>query len=428
MRLKSRNLQPMHVRLLLVMAVFILLCSATFTHEVEKQASAVTATTFTVTAESKPYQSKYTTYQTYNAKTRQYYTLRSYLEQLEKSNGGVLILEKGTYVIINTLSIPSGVTIKLKNGVRLVKGDDTHTKGLTPSKTLFQFVSSDKADKIAAISNYDGVYDSKLIGEGTAVIDLNYISGATAVVLGHNSDIVIEGITFQKMQNAGFIKMGGSKNIIIRANTFRYHKTNNTGNGEAIALETPDSTTKSFSYVWSKKDKTVNQNILIEDNNFYGIIRAVGTTKYTEGKYHKNIKIIGNTIRETASHAIRILNWTDCVIKDNQFSEIRNSEGTLKAILTSGAVNPRITANTFHQTDRAIQIMPWKNNNGGSEYAITYNDISEQNKKDMQNNILQDMDEYVIRYNKIYNEYTKGTEKWEINDTFLNTFNVSPDS
>ena len=85
---------------------------------------------YTIKTTSKPCD-KSANYTTYNKYTRYYYTILSYLKKLEAEGGGTLILEKGVYKITNTLYIPSNVTIKLKDGVKITKGTKTGTSKFT---------------------------------------------------------------------------------------------------------------------------------------------------------------------------------------------------------------------------------------------------------------------------------------------------------
>ena len=394
---------------------------------VQVAASTEKGVNYTVSSTSTPANKQYEKLKTYNSKTKHYYLLRSYLELLEKKGGGTLILKKGTYSITNTLNIPSKVKIILQDGVILKKGNNTGTKALTPDKALFHMISPTKSGMTGVAAGYNGEADIKLIGEGSAIIDLNYEKDVSGIVLGHNSDIVIEGITFRKINGGSFIKIGASRNVIIRGNRFQDSKTSS-GSREAIALEIPDKSTRAFVYSWSKEDKTINDRIIIENNEFTSLERAVGSGKYTEGKYHRNIRLKDNNITGTFSSAIRILNWEKCVIEGNSFAKIANNQGSLKVILMSGAKDPTITGNIFQGSDRPIQIMPHKNTNYGEDYAITYNTISDTNKAAMLKNTLIEMKEYIIRYNKTYNEFSLDTERWEVYDTTVNTFTIRPDT
>jgi hypothetical protein len=140
--------------------------------------------TYTVSPSSKPYKGQYVKYTTYNEKTRQYYTLRSYLELLEEKGGGTLVLSKGTYSVTNNLYVPSNITIQLNDGAKVVKSMDTGTNKLAPSKSIFNLISTAKSGNNAAATKYSGEMNIKIIGKGSATIDLNFVEGA--VVAGHN--------------------------------------------------------------------------------------------------------------------------------------------------------------------------------------------------------------------------------------------------
>jgi hypothetical protein len=384
-------------------------------------AVAASKKTYTVKPTDSPYKNNYKKNVTYNKKTKQYYLLRSYLEQLEKDGGGTLVLKKGKYVLTNTLYIPSDVIIVLQDGAKLVKGNDTDI-------SMLQLVAPSKANKRSAVAKYSGESNITIIGEGKAIIDLNNIKNAEGIILGHNSNIAITGITFQNMYGGNMIKIGASKDVTIKNNIFKNHKDSDSMDRAAIAIEIPDSSTKAFSYTWSKNDKTINSNISIEKNTFTKLERAITTTKYTDEKYNKSISIIDNDISNMDSHAIRVLNWDKFIIQGNSFTNIVNEAKNMRAIILNGAKDPSITDNTFTKVDRSIQIYPWKNNGNGSQYAITYNSISKKNKEDMLNNTLIDTREYFIRYSKTYNEFEKNTEKWEIYDATIKDFTINPKS
>lgn len=410
------------------LVLFLMLAAFVFVFTITKQAEAAHKKAYTVKPSDSPYMNNYKKNENYNNKTKHYYLLKSYLEQLEKDDGGTLILKKGKYVITNTLYVPSNVKIVLQDGVKLVKGNDTGSKKLKPSGSMFQLIATSKSSKSSAVSKYNGESDITIIGEGTAIIDLHNIKNAVGIVLGHNSNVTISGITFQNMYGGNMIEIGACEDIVIKENTFKNHKSSATKNIEAIAIEIPDSETKAFLYKWSKNDKTINRNITIENNTFTKLERAIGSTKYSEGKYNKNISIIDNDISNINSHSIRVMNWDKFNIENNKFSNIMGDGHVLRAIMLNGSNNPTIKDNSFSKVDRAIQISPWKNNGNGSKYKITYNTISKMNREDMQKNSLLEMGEYFIRYNKVYNEFYEDTEKWEIYDASIKDFVITPES
>jgi hypothetical protein len=426
--MKADIIRKARCRFIYALVICLTLGASFFSLGYADHVEAAAKKTYTIKPSDAPYKNNYKKNATYNEKTRHYYLLRSYLEQLEKDGGGSLILEKGKYVVTNTLYIPSNVKIVLKDGVRLVKGNDTGTKKLSPTSSIFQFIAPSKAQKSSIATKYKGESNISIVGEGKAIIDLNYIKDAVGMVLGHNSNITIRGITFLNMYGGSMIKIGASEDVTIIDNVFMNHKTSAYKNRPAINIEVPDSKTKTFSYTWSKTDKYVNRNINIEGNKFSNLEAAIVTFKYTEGKYNKNISIIDNDISDIKYQAIRVINWQDFNIERNSFSNITGGEQVLRTIMLYGAKNPTIKENTFTKVDRVIQISPWKNNDYGSEYKVTYNSISEKNKNDMQNNKAVDVGEYFIRYNKTYNEFSKDTEKWGLYDASVKDFVINPES
>ena len=366
---------------------------------------------FMVNPESLPYGKSFNYYSTYNSYTKHYYLLRSYLEKLESTGGGTLILEKGTYVVSNTLYVPSNVTIYLKDGVKIIKGKKTGTSKFGSSLSLFQLIRPSYSKLSGIYSGYSGERNIKIIGEGNAVIDMQYLKDGIAVIAGHNSNIEIENITFKNMYSGHFIEIDATENAVIKNNKFFNSKPSPKKNKEAINIDTPDKATGGWSSKWSSFDKTPNKNITIEGNVFYNLDRAVGTHKYSEGKYHDGIVIKNNYIEKTRNDAIRVLNWSNAVITGNTIKNVASKKGKYRGILISGAVNPTIKQNTIIHTARPMQFMPWKNSGPGSEYEVTYNELTAQNLLDLYTNYVEDVVENFIRINNVYNVFDAHTDK-----------------
>lgn len=249
---------------------------------------------FTITDRTVTFQNKFLNYSTYNSKTKHYYVLRSYLEHLELLGGGTLTLEAGTYKITNSLCVPSNVTIILKDGVTILKTDNTGVDNMDSAKSIFQLVSPSMSNVEGAYGGYEGESNIKIIGEGTAIIDCNYVEDSLGIVFGHNTNVTISGIVFQNMKSGHFIELDASKNVTIENNTFRNHKSSVSGIKDAINIDTPDKTTGGFNFIWTKHDCTPNKDIVIQNNVFHDLERAIGTHKYSGGKYHENIQILNN--------------------------------------------------------------------------------------------------------------------------------------
>ncbi len=403
---RRRVIQIRGIVAVMIMVWIITVCSSMpHTVQAKSQNSA-----YTITTASKPCD-KSANYTTYNKYTRYYYTILSYLKKLENEGGGTLIIEKGIYKITNTLYVPSNVTIKLKDGVKLVKGTKTGTSKFEASHSIFQLCSNRNSTKEGAYRKYNGESNIAIVGEGKAEIDLNYASDTVGIMMCHNSRITISNIIFSNMYRGHFIELDASRDVIITKCTFLNHKDSPNNNKEAINIDTPDKVTKGFHADWSSYDKTPNKNITISDCIFKDLERAIGTHKYSENKLHKNVQILNNIISNCDQDAIRVMNWEKPVIKGNTISNVADRKAGRRAILISGVIDPQISENVFSRVSRPIQIIPWKNTGDGSEYNIIYNVISSEGIELMKNNTVEDCDEHFIRFNKTYNEYKENTEK-----------------
>lgn len=356
---------------------------------------------FEISPDSPTYKNNYMSRPSYNENTKHYYLIRSYLEELDARGGGTLILKKGTYNLTNTLSIPSNTTIVF-DGAILKKTDYTGVDSLTPSRSLFQFISPSNLEKGVKFGEYNGEKNIKLIGKNNATLDLSYMKDSLALIVGHSNNVEISGLKFINMNGGHFIELDASKDVVIKNNEFRGSVAYGNLTKEAINLDTPDKVTQGWDSSWTKYDKTPNLNVLIENNVFSNLDRAIGTHKYSEGKYHTNVKVLNNVIDGTRSDCIRVMNWKNAIIENNVIKNINSEVANLRGILVSGAINPTIKGNTFKNMPRAMQFFPTRNNGGGSEYAITYNELSAQNKADLGNNKIENVGEDFIRINEEY--------------------------
>lgn len=373
--------------------------------------NSVNAATYKIKASTKPCNKKYRKYSTYNKKTKNYYTIRSYLEKLEKKGGGTLILKKGTYTITNVLYVPSKVTIKLSNGTYLKKSMSTGTKKLKPSSTMFQLVNPKKANKKNSAKKYSGAKKINIIGSGKSTIGLGY-STSNAIVSGHNDKVNISGITFKYLRNGAFIQLSGSSNVTIEKCKFYYHKTSSTKSKSAITIDSPDSKLDKASFKWMKRDNTPCKNIIIKNNGFYKLERAIASIKFSKGKYHSNIQIMNNKIKNIDKDSIVAINWYKPSIRGNKFESLGQgskitSSNITRAISFLGVTEPTVNGNSFKKLARTIQFSRWRNNTSkvAKSYGITKNSISSAKLKDILSNNKVDgsVVEHFIRYNKIYN-------------------------
>ena len=360
---------------------------------------------FIISPSSDPYKGYYKSYSTYNKKTKGYYLLRSYLERLDTLKGGVLVLTCGTYKVTNTLCIPSDTTIFLEDGATILKTDDTGTKSLTATGSLFHTVSYTNAAKAGVFSGYNGEHDIQILGEGAATIDLNHIK-CQGIAAAHCSNLTVKGIAFKNMNTYHFIELAGNKDVTITGNFFYGHSESSTTRKEAINVDCPDKETNGFNQYWTSYDRTPNENVLISDNIFYNVECGVGTHRYSGGSPHKNLNITGNTFIDCGTYCIRGMNWDYPVIKNNVFQYSVPSDYSEIAIIMNGSKDPIITENLFENLNTPISFYHWKNSGSGSIYDPVYNELSETCMALLRKNYLVNVTSPYFEYYKYFNDFS----------------------
>ena len=335
-----------------------------------------TGTIFVVHPDSKPYLNRYTTRGDYNRYTACYFLLRSYLERLDTVGGGMLVLKKGEYPVIATLCVPSNTTILFEDGAVVKKIDNTNTKALNATTSLFQCVAASHTSK--KFKGYGGEHDISFIGEGMSGIDLAGIK-CTAIMMCHNKNIKISGLYFKNVNGLHFIELDASRDIDISYNWFTGYTATSTGHKEAINIDTPDRNTGGFVQGWTSYDRTPNKNVYITDNVFKDLEVGVGTHRYSQAEktetssgadgsaggdnagkeenngtgdskkgasteggsgtgvgekdgtaeekepapqmYHTGINVLRNSFFNITTYGVRLMNWKNAVVRDNSFEE-----------------------------------------------------------------------------------------------------------
>lgn len=367
---------------------------------------------FTITPDSDPYYPIYKWYHTYNEYTKHYMLLISYMNEFERAGGGTLVLTKGTYTITNTIFIPSNVTIKLEDGVKIVKGTVTEVYDQPASHSVFTFCEPSKAYTEGAYKKFEGVHDSAIIATGKVTFNLKYDERTLGITLCHCKNIQISGIDFLNMNSGHFIECDASKNVSITDCSFKGHKDSEKNNKEAINIDTPDLATGGITAIWTSYDKTGNNGVTIRNCTFKNLERAIGTHKFSGGHPHYNITIEDCLIDGCDNDAIRVMNWQKFTITNNTFKNITN-KSNLRGILISGARSFNISYNNFVNIPRAMQFIVWHQDDGN--YKDIKNVINNREKQLLMTNTIKKGTEAFIRWNKVLDVFDKDTEKIPIN-------------
>ena len=327
-------------------------------------------------------QGKLARYKSVNKHTRAYYLIRSYMQKFEAAGGGTLVLGPGRYVISSTIYVPSNTTIRLSEGTTLVKGTKTGTKKFSASNSMFMLIRPGLGKKKGAVGGHDGASRITIAGagEGRSVIDLADVRNSLAIIAGHNRDVTISGITFQRMNNNHFIEMDACADCTITGNEFLDAAGGTRQTAEAINLDTPDPKTHGFGSVWSDQDGTPNERVTISSNRFDGLERALGTHNFTARAYHTDIVVTGNTITSNSDDAIHIMNWANPVFTGNTISSGGGSVG----IRACGTTNPTISGNTFDDSAAAVVFRTCRGENG----RTAPNEVTDENLDALRSNLV----------------------------------------
>jgi hypothetical protein len=371
-----------------------------------------TKTDFVLTENSTPYRNKYS----YTEETRIYWTLRSYLDQIEENGGGKITIASGNYDVSNVLYIPSNTTIQFQDNVLMKKTSN--------NSSLFVLANYTDIKNKTVYHGYGGVHDVTITAptNSNVVID-NQSKPGVVLEMGHTQNVTISNIMFKNMYvKHHFIELDASKNTLIEGcgfinDTWESHYL--ADRKEAINLDVPDPNTGGFSGAYSSQDNTLNNTITIQNNHFKNLSIAIGTHMYTPQSPHTNIKILSNLIENCTHNAIKIMNWASPVIKDNIIKNIgdkspdENSESI--AFKINGVTNPLITNNEVSNADYIAKIDMLVYGNSVSQilqnYAPVYNEISAENKAKLQANKTEN-----VKYNQIYyrNNNSDPYERWDI--------------
>lgn len=367
-----------------LMLIFII--GAFFLQSEEVQAKAIT---YTISPTTKPINKAYLKYKGYNSSTKHYYLLDSYLKKIESNGGGTLVLKKGTYTVSNVLYIPSNTTIKLQNGATLKKGTSTGKASFNASKTLFQFVTSKKANAYESIKKYNGSKNITIQGTGKAIIDLNNASKSPAIVMAHAQNVTIKGIQFQKNNQASIVHVIGSKNVTLTNNKFLNAKAGT--NLATIRLESATDSSAVYYLHWNNPDSTVNQKVSIKSNTFENQYAAIKTTAMEDGKYQREIVIAQNIFKKMQHNSIYMTAWNKPQIYKNTFNDELNK--AKETIVIRATQYPVVKANDFKHSKT---ILTFKN----VADSVIENKLSASNKKDLATNQGTGVSNYSIKLSK----------------------------
>lgn len=347
-------------------AGLLLACGLAVGAAVNTEASKAAAK-YTISKSTKPCNSSYSRLRSYNSKTRNYYTIKSYLERLKSKGGGTLVLKKGTYKVCSTLEVPSNVTIQMKKGATIKKTYVTGSSSLKPTKTLFK-LSSSKA------KNYKGTKKVVIKGAKNATINLGDVTNAIGIDLGHNYNVSISKIRFKGKKGGAYINIAGSKRVSVADCTFLNGK-NKSGDKYKTAV-----TVNSIGSVPC-------ENIKFTSNSFSGLENGIASTKYKKSVYSTKISVKKNTFTDMGSSAVLGKMWASPTITSNTVKRKDGTTNTAAAIKLYSITEPEVSGNNITNCRYAVSI---------SRSASINNEISAAKVESMKNNTVKDLAHYYV--------------------------------
>ena len=240
------------------------------------------------------------------------------------------------------------------------------------------------------MSKYNGESNIHFESDGTTVFDMkNKNKGSTmsvCAVMANNSNVSFKGITFQNIKMGHLVEMDGCKNVTFDNCAFKNMADNKYHNKEAINLDTNDKTTGGFSQKWSKPDKTSNKNITIKNSKFENLVRAVGTHRYSAGKYHTKIKFINNKVKKVKT-PLGMINWKNATVKNNEFSNAKANKRYNYNFLAAGVRNLTFTKNVLKKC-KGKEVFKYyaKYQTAQKEYKATKSKLTKKNIKALKDN------------------------------------------
>ncbi|WP_156368037.1 hypothetical protein [Aeromicrobium sp. Leaf291] len=323
----------------------------------------------------------------YNVYTSDSYRLNACLSLIEKANSfsgnrknRTITFAPGTFKLSNAIFVPSDTTVVLSSGTTINKLMTTGISGVRASSSMFQTISPTRALRSNAVKGYDGERNITFRGPGDGSATINMMGTVHpafdkvyGVVIGHASNVRVEGIRFRNNHLGHFLEVSASQDTVVKGNDFVNDVrgdgkagTKANPNAEAINVDTPDSRTKGVNYTWGAMDRYGNNRLTIEDNDFLYQNRAVGThvmsavARVTTPRkqedwslrYHTAVVLKNNRIVDSRFDAVKMLNWRSPVLEGNLIDGIttrRNASNNLPAtaVISQGAENPTIRNNRF---------------------------------------------------------------------------------
>lgn len=349
---------------------------------------------YTISKSTKPCNSAYQRLRSYNSKTKNYYTIKSYLERLKSRGGGTLVLKKGTYKVCSTLEVPSNVTIQLKNGAKIKKTYETGSSSLKPTKTLFKLSNAKAKD-------YKGTKKVTITSSKKATIDLGKVNNAIGIDMGHNYNVTVSKLRFKGKKGGTYINIAGSRRIKVQDCTF-----------DEGAKKSGDKYKTAVTV--NSLGSTPCDNVKLTSNTFTGLENGIASTKYKKSVFSTGIQVKKNTFTNMENAAVMGKMMDSPEITSNTIKRKDKTNDTSAGVKLYSAKEPDVSKNKISNCGYAVYI---------ARVSSVDNTISAAKTESMKNNDVDSLNHYYVPYKN-----ASTTRLFYFQTKADNTFIITPQS
>ncbi|MBQ9541652.1 MAG: right-handed parallel beta-helix repeat-containing protein [Ruminococcus sp.] len=215
-----------------------------------------------------------------------------------------VIIPAGTYSIGSCLYVHSNTWLYLQ--------DATLRKDFQGGCLIMNYLDNDDG-------GFNGAHN--IIIEG-GVLDGNTNGGNvkafSTIRMGHLHDLWVKNVDFKDNFNCHMLELGGAKNVTVEGCSF--HEYYGPKYKEAIQFDILNNENLFEGY--APFDDTPCDNVIIKNNDFYDLMRGIGSHSATIGEYYTNFSISGNTFSNIYDSAIIMENYRRCTIENNTMTGV----------------------------------------------------------------------------------------------------------
>lgn len=169
------------------------------------------------------------------------------------------------------------------------------------------------------------------------------------MLFGHMENLTIKNTKLLHDFNSHLLELNAVKNANIVDNYFDGYK----GKEKKEALQLDLAKNKGVFPPFGQYDNTPCEDILITHNTFINQSRGIGSHSYSDGVFHKKIKIENNKFINIKDEGIKLLNYNDVIIRNNLFDHVHTGI-EFRSEQIKGDFNIVIYDNQFVHTENDV--------------------------------------------------------------------------